>query len=145
MIDPQKLIANPKNPNKHSEAQISLIARLIDFHGFRHPVIVSKRSNQVVAGHGRILASLKLGLREVPVDYQDFESEAQEYAFMVSDNAISEWSELDFSMINSELPELGPDFDTLLLAIEHFEIEPADKESKKKETTCPHCGETFIK
>lgn len=125
--DPLHLVPHPKNPNKHDKEQIDLLARLISFYGFRHPIIVSNRTGFIVAGHGRLEAAKKLGLKEVPVDYQDFTDDAQEYGFLVADNAIAGWSELDLAKINVDFVDLGPDFDVDMLGIKDFQIEPIDK------------------
>jgi hypothetical protein len=144
---------NPKNPNKHPPDQIKRLAKLISYQGQRHPIIISKLSGMVVVGHGRLEAMQKLGWSQAAVDYQDFKDEAQEYAFVVSDNAISEWAELDKLMITDKLTELGPEFNDIeLLGIKSMEslkdvfIEDGldDFESgKKKEVKCPNCGEHF--
>ena len=126
LVDISELRPNPKNRNIHSTEQIDRLAEIIKFQGFRSPVIVSNQSGFIVAGHGRTLASAKLGIQKVPVIYQDFESEEMEYSAMVSDNAIASWAELDLSGINSDLGELGPDFDINLLGLKEFELEPAD-------------------
>lgn len=118
-----KIIPNPKNPNKHPPEQIERLARLIDYQGQRHPIIVSRRSGFVVVGHGRLEAIKKLGWAQAAVDFQDFENEAQEYAFVVSDNAIAEWADLDLGAINSEMLELGPDFDIDLLGLDGFKLD----------------------
>lgn len=122
-----KLVLNPKNNNKHPTEQIERLAQLIEFQGFRNPVVVSNRTGFVVAGHGRIEAAKKLGIKDVPVMFQDFENEAQEYAYLTSDNAIASWAELDLSAVNTEMLDLGPDFDIDLLGIKDFVIEPIEK------------------
>jgi DNA modification methylase len=122
-----KIIPNPKNPNKHPPEQIERLAKLIDYQGQRHPIIVSRRSGFVVVGHGRLEAIKKLGWESAAVDFQDFADEAQEYAFVTSDNAIAEWAELDLAAINTEMLDLGPDFDIDLLGIKDFVIEPVEK------------------
>lgn len=127
LVDLIKIIPNPKNSNVHTQDQIERLSRLIDFQGQRRAVIISKRSGFLVAGHGTTEAIKKLGWEKIAVNFQDFESEAEEYAFMVSDNAIQEWSDLDLSAINTEMLDLGPDFDVDLLGIKDFSIEPADK------------------
>lgn len=118
---------NPKNRNKHPKEQIERLAQIIDYQGFRAPLIVSNRTGLIVAGHGRYEAAKLLKLKEVPVMYQDFESEEQEYAAQVSDNAIASWAELDLSGINADLPELGPDFDLDLLGIKDFTLDLSEK------------------
>ena len=69
------------------------------YHGIRHPIIVSKQSGYIVAGHGRKLAAIRAGVDEFPVVYQDFVDNNQEYAFIQSDNAIALWADLDISGI----------------------------------------------
>lgn len=133
----KSLKAHPKNRNKHPADQIDQLARVIEYQGWRHPIIVSNLSGFIVAGHGRLEAAKKLKLTEVPVDYQDFESEAQEYAFLQSDNAIALWAELDLSGINADLGELGPDFDIDLLGIKNFTIDVAEKQGLTDEDAVP--------
>lgn len=125
-----------RNRNKHPKEQIERLAKLIEAHGLRHPVIVSNLSGEVVAGNGRLEALKLLGAKEIPVDYQDFETEDAEYTFSVSDNAVALWAELDLSGINADIPDLGP-FDIELLGIKNFEIEVADKEGLTDEDALP--------
>ena len=126
-VDINTLVLNPKNNNKHSEEQIERLAKLIDNFGFRNPIVISNRSGFVIAGHGRILAAKKLGISLIPAMKQDFENEAEEYAYLTSDNAIASWAELDLGMVNAEMLDLGPDFDIELLGIKDFTIEPLEK------------------
>lgn len=154
LLAPNKLVPNPKNRNTHPPEQIDRLAKLIEGHGFRHPIIVSKRSGFVVAGHGRLEAAKRLKLKSVPVDYQDFDDDDAEYAFLVSDNAIASWAELDLSGINSDLADLGPEFDLNMLGMKEFtlvapEFEPGTEEDQgkldqKKPVQCPNCGECFV-
>lgn len=128
------LKAHPKNPNKHSTDQVKRLAELYNYHGIRHPVIVSNLSGFVVAGHGRIEAAKQAGLKEFPIVYQDFVDTDAEYAFMVSDNAISDWSELDMGMINADLPDLGPDFDIDMLGMKDFNLDVFEKKDSEEIT-----------
>jgi hypothetical protein len=127
LVDINRLVNNPKNNNKHPPEQIERLSKLIAAHGFRNPIVVSKRTGYVVAGHGRIAAAKGLGINLIPVMYQDFENEAQEYAYLTSDNAIASWAELDLSAVNTEMLDLGPDFDIELLGLKDFTIEPIEK------------------
>lgn len=122
---------HPKNRNKHPKAQISRLAEIFEYQGIRHPIVVSRLSGFIVAGHGRLEAAQKAGLTEFPVDYQEFASEEQEYAFLISDNAAALWAELDLSGINTDLPDLGPDFNIDLLGIKNFTIDVAEKEEEE--------------
>ena len=73
--DISKVIENPKNPNKHSDNQINMLSKIIEFQGWRIPIVVSNRSGFIVRGHGRLMSARKLGLEKVPVSFQDYESD----------------------------------------------------------------------
>lgn len=138
MVDINTLLPHPKNNNKHPKEQIDRLVKLIEYQGFRNPVIVQKGTNLVVAGHGRIEAAKKLGINLIPVSYQEFESDAQIYSYLTSDNAIAAWAELDLSAVNTEMLDLGPDFDIDLLGIKDFSIEPIEKfEPQSEEDAVP--------
>jgi len=107
MVEIEKVIPNPRNPNKHSEKQIALLSKIIAAQGWRAPITVSTRSGFIVRGHGRLLAARKLGLVEVPVDYQAYETEAAEWADLIADNRLSELSETDELLLKDLLQELG--------------------------------------
>jgi len=149
LIDIKSLKYHPKNPNKHSKEQIERLSKNISVLGMRHPIIISKLSGYIVAGNGRFEALIKLKVKEAPVDYQDFTDEAEEYAFMLSDNTLQmEFAEIDRALVNNEIGNFGPDFDMELLGFKDFTIDVADKviesESGEEElTTCPQCGHRF--
>lgn len=121
LIDPKTLKDHPKNRNKHGQDQIERLAELYKYHEIRHPIIVSKLSGYIVAGHGRKLAAIRAGLKEFPVVYQDFESIEKEYAFMQSDNAIATWAELDIDSIKLDISEFQ-DFDITSLGLPDFKF-----------------------
>ena len=104
----EKLIPNPKNPNQHPDSQIQLLGRIIRQAGWRQPITVSKRSGFIVKGHGRLAAALLEGMKEAPVDYQNYTSEAEEYADLVADNRIAELAETD----NKLLADIFAEIDT---------------------------------
>jgi ParB-like chromosome segregation protein Spo0J len=118
MVSVHKLVANPKNPNKHPDRQIELLAKIIDYQGQRSPIVVSSRSGFIVKGHGRLAAIQKLGWKVAAVDYQHYEDEAQEFADMIADNKIAELAEHDDEMfkleaLNLQLDVSGFDLDLL--------------------------------
>lgn len=127
MVPVSELIHHPKNMNEHSDDQINRLVKLIEYQGFRNPLVVQRGTNLVVAGNGRLMAARKIGLAYVPVTYQEFDSEAQLYAYMTSDNAIASWAHLDLSKVNTEMLDLGPDFDIDMLGIKDFVLEPIEK------------------
>jgi hypothetical protein len=141
--DPKELKQHPKNRNKHSPEQIDRLCKILAYQGWRYPIKVSKRSGFITSGHGRLMAAMKMCMKEVPVTIQDYDSDEQEYADVQADNAIASWSELDLSGINFDIGELGPGFDIDLLGIKNFKVDAAEKE--EKELICPSCGHTGLK
>jgi DNA modification methylase len=112
MVDVVDLIPNPRNPNKHSDKQVALLAKIIRHQGWRAPIVVSKRSGFVVAGHGRLDAAKLMGVQLVPVNRQEFATEADEWAHLIADNRIAELADMDNSALGDLLKELdGLDFD----------------------------------
>lgn len=131
MVAVEDLKPHPKNRNKHPADQITRLAEILSYQGWRYPVKISKRSGYVTSGHGRIEAAKENEWDEVPVNYQDYESDEQEYADVQADNAIASWAELDLKSVNVDLGELGPDFNIDLLGIKDFVLEPADREGEE--------------
>lgn len=111
--DLETLVPNPKNDNKHKEEHVDLLAKVMKARGVRHPIIVSKRSGFIVAGHLRLAAARKLGLNKYPVEEQEFKSEADEYAFLTSDNNVARYAELDEVKMLENLKGLDVDVETL--------------------------------
>lgn len=115
IVNVEEIVRNPRNPNKHPPLQIKLLGKIIRKHGWRHSLIVSNQSGLLAAGEGRLDAAVAEGLKVVPVDYQDFESEAQEWAFVVADNQIPELAEIDKEKLAELLQSIkksGADMET---------------------------------
>ena len=124
LVSITELKPHPKNRNKHPKEQIARLAKVLAYQGWRYPIKVSKQSGYVTSGHGRILAAKHNGWHDVPVNYQDYESEQQEYADVVSDNAIALWAELEADAIKMDVKDFGPAFDIDLLGMQDFTVEP---------------------
>jgi hypothetical protein len=105
---------NIRNPNMHPEAQIALLAKVIQAQGWRRPITVSERSGLIVVGHGRLLAAVHMGVKEVPVDYQPYDSAEMEHADLIADNRLPELSEIDEKVLR----ELMTEMDTGLIDLE---------------------------
>ena len=107
LADVADLRPHPKNPNRHPDEQIALLAKNIRALGWRHPVIVSRLSGCIVAGHARVEAARLLQVAQVPVDYQAFAGETEETAYLIADNRLAELAERDNEAIRGLLAELG--------------------------------------
>ena len=63
-----------------------------------------------------------LGLDSVPVDYQEYENEAAEWADMIADNKIAELSNMDEQMLNTLMQELEGEIDLALTGFDDAAI-----------------------
>jgi DNA modification methylase len=123
LADPVALVPNPRNPNQHPKKQIEMLAKIIKAQGWRAPVTVSNRSGYVVRGHGRLLAGLLLGTGQIPIDRQDYASEAEEWADLIADNRIAELSDIDDAL----MAELLGGLDGIDIELTGFTAKQADK------------------
>lgn len=103
IVKTSDLRPNPKNPNTHPPEQIKKLGTVIRGNGWRAPVTVSTLSGMIVKGHGRQLAAILEELEEVPVDFQNYDSEAAELADLWADNYIAELAETDTKLAASLL------------------------------------------
>jgi DNA modification methylase len=107
MVATDKLIPYARNAKKHDEAQVALIAGSIRQFGFNNPILIAE-DNGIVAGHGRVLAAMKLGLAEVPCIRLSHLDENQRRAYILADNRLAElgggW---DLDMLAAEMDALG--------------------------------------
>ena len=108
IIPIEQLKPNPKNPNKHPQDQLDKLGKIIRGNGWRNPITVSTRSGLIVKGHGRMMAAELEEFKEVPVEFQNYESEEAELADLTADNRIAELAEMDTKM----LAEIFADIDT---------------------------------
>lgn len=154
MVDVGQLVLNPKNPNKHPKKQIELLAKILS-HCWRNPIVVSNRSGFIVKGHARLEAARLAGINPVPVDYQDYVSEAEEYADLIADNRLAELTEPDLPMLKDLLESLDDGswdmdltgFDTKALEelMTQFHIPEDNKDIDEEamrdtKNECPKCG-----
>ena len=59
----ETLIPYARNSRTHSDEQITQIASSIKEWGFTNPILVDAH-NEIIAGHGRLLAAKKLNLKD---------------------------------------------------------------------------------
>lgn len=144
IVSLEKLVPNPKNPNEHPDDQVDLLAKIIKATGWRQPITVSKRSGFVVKGHGRLLAAIRGGMTSAPVDYQEYASEAEEYADLVADNRLAELSEINNAKLASIFKEI--DFDKVpidLTGYSEAEMQEIFNELEGVEDVAGLDGETY--
>jgi DNA modification methylase len=122
-VSVEKLIPYARNSRTHSAEQVDQIAASIKEFGFLNPIITDGE-NGIVAGHGRVMAAKKLGLKELPCIDASHLTETQRRAYIIADNKIAINSDWDTEMLRVEFDELKEaDFDLELTGFSLDEIE----------------------
>lgn len=93
-----------KNPRKNEKA-VEIVARSIKEFGFKVPMILDK-NNEIIAGHTRLKAAIKLGMTNVPVIRADELNEEQVKAFRIMDNKSAEYAYWNIDLLKGELEDL---------------------------------------
>lgn len=105
------LIPYIRNARTHSPEQVDQIAASIKEWGWTTPVLISE-DGMLIAGHGRVMAAKKLGLKDIPVMVAAGWSEAQKRAYVLADNKLALNAGWDNNLLKIELEDLKDlDFD----------------------------------
>src|SRR5450830_1215776 len=99
------LIPYARNAKQHSDAQVAQIAASIREFGWGAPILVDGQNN-VIAGHGRLLAARKLGMTDIPVVPLEHLTDTQRRALILADNKIGENASWEDELLGIELAEL---------------------------------------
>lgn len=150
--DIDNLIPYVNNSRTHSDEQVMQIASSIKEFGFTNPILIDEQGG-VIAGHGRVLAGKKLGLKEVPTITLVGLTDAQKKAYVIADNKLALNAGWDFETLKYEiecLEELNFDVDELdkIMAMPDFEPATLEEQGKLDElepkwVCCPKCGSEF--
>lgn len=116
------LLPYARNSRTHSDAQVVQIAASIREFGFTNPILIDQE-NQIIAGHGRVLAAMKLKLDEVPCIRLSHLSESQKRAYVIADNKLALNAGWDDELLALEIKDLqDSDFDVSLLGFDDDEL-----------------------
>lgn len=144
---PEELIPYEKNPRDNRLA-IDDVVRSIEEYGFTNPILVNEEK-VILAGHTRREAAILAGMERVPYIVVDGFTEAQQRAYRLADNKLSELALWDEDLLKEELEDLlDADYDLSLTGFSDVDltdllkdeedledIEP--EEPKEKKTTLP--------
>ena len=109
----QELIPYVNNSRTHSEEQVNQICASINEFGFTNPLLIDEKGS-IIAGHGRLMASKKLGMKKVPCIVLEGLTEAQKKAYIIADNKMAlnaGWDEELLKIEIENLKELDFDFE----------------------------------
>lgn len=104
------LVPYARNSRTHSDEQVAQIAASIREFGFTNPVLIDGEGT-IIAGHGRVLASMKLGLEEVPTITLGHLTDAQRRAYVIADNRLALNAGWDMEMLAAEVRAIEHDID----------------------------------
>ena len=117
------LIPYARNARTHSDEQVAQIAASIAEFGFTNPILTDGERG-VIAGHGRLAAARKLGLKEVPVIELSYLTDTQKKAYILADNRLAMNAGWDDELLKLELTELkDADFDLDLMGFTSDELD----------------------
>lgn len=152
-LAPGELKPYVNNPRKNDEAVFDVIKSIKKF-GFRNPILVDE-NYEVLAGHTRLKAAIKMQLEKVPVIVFSDLSEDKKKAYRIADNKTGEKAEWDNELLGIELHDLDEglnsatgfsdkEIDKLLrelernAAAEYEGITDDDEVPEAKESICKH-------
>lgn len=112
------LIPYARNARTHSDAQVAQIASSIKEWGWTTPILVDETGG-IIAGHGRVMAARKLGLKEIPVMVAEGWSEGQKKAYVLADNQLALNAGWDNDLLKVEIADLDAEgFDLDLIGFD---------------------------
>ncbi|WP_206513349.1 site-specific DNA-methyltransferase [Pelagibacterium montanilacus] len=112
-----------RNARTHSRKQVDQIAQSIRRFGFTNPVLVGD-DDEIVAGHGRVLAARQLGMEAVPVLRLSHLSPEERRAYVLADNKLAlnaGWDTEILALEMQALVDLG--FDVTLTGFSLAEVD----------------------
>ena len=107
------LIPYALNSRTHSDEQVAQLAASIREFGFTNPVLIDE-DNNLIAGHGRLLAARKLKMDWVPAIIVDGMDERKRRALVIADNKLALNAGWDEDALRVELEDLAGDFGDLM-------------------------------
>lgn len=126
------------NPRNNDDA-VEAVANSIKEFGFKVPIIIDK-NGEIIAGHTRYKASMRLGLTEVPCIIADDLTEDQVKAFRIADNKVAEIATWDLDALKIELEDIQIDMSDFGFDIDIKDEDPQivedDFEQEERDPVC---------
>ncbi len=120
-LAPGDLVANPRNPRLHPDAQIEKLAASLRRFGQPRPIIARLANHMIIAGHGIHAAAVRAGLPAVKAVLWDVDQRTAD-AYMLADNKLPEGARDQPERIAELLRELREQEDLDALGFEAAEV-----------------------
>ena len=149
-VDIDSIVPYENNAKLHPAEQIEQIKKSIKEFGMNDPIGVWH--DEVVEGHGRLIACKELAFDKVPIIRLDELSEEQRRAYMLVHNQLTMNSGFDFELLDVELDNIDIDMEQFGFEnidgftdadLDNLFEEAEEKKKEPKKVQCPHCGEWF--
>ena len=116
-VDINSIKPYKNNAKLHPKEQIDQIKKSIEMFGMDDPIGVWK--DEIVEGHGRLIACKELGMTEVPIIRLDHLTDEERKAYTLAHNKLTMNSDFDIDILNEELMN----FDTIDMSDFGFDLE----------------------
>jgi len=103
-VDIDSIKPYKNNAKQHPDEQIEQIKKSIEQFGMDDPIGVW--NNEIVEGHGRLIACKELGMQEVPIIRLDHLSDEERKAYTLAHNKLTMNSDFDLDILNFELDSI---------------------------------------
>lgn len=113
---------NDYNPNSHSTKSFDLLIRSICLYGFTQPIVVDRKTNQIIDGENRWRVACVLDIPEVPVCFIDLSESERKVATIIHNEARGKHSQIQIQNIQKDLESKGYNLDDELLRKQENDI-----------------------
>lgn len=103
-VDIDSIKPYKNNAKLHPQEQIEQIKKSIKKFGMDDPIGIWK--NEIVEGHGRLIACKELGMKEIPIIRLDHLTDEERKAYTLAHNKLTMNSDFDIGLLNEELDSI---------------------------------------
>lgn len=149
-VDVGSLRTYANNAKIHTAEQIEQIKNSITQFGMNDPIAVWK-DNEIIEGHGRLIACKELGMNKVPVIRLDNLTDEQRRAYTIAHNKLTMNTGFDMDALSEELKALQDSIDFTEIGFGDFELTALtsdfdpDEYDKTIEETYNGLGDSVLK
>lgn len=144
-VDINSIKPYKNNAKLHPHDQIEQIKKSIELFGMNDPIGIWK--DEVVEGHGRLIACKELGYKEIPIIRLDHLSDEERRAYILAHNKLTMNTDFHIDTLNEELDNIlninMEDFGFANIDIDWASVEDLDEntydEPEHSMLECPKC------